>query len=71
MKAMVEALKEGRAYDHISNNGYAMSKDDLVRIIKEYDYAIHRLGDLKTIDSQEVYDEIAEELSEFIYDDED
>ena len=69
MKAMIEALKEGKAYDHISNNGWNMSKDDLVRIIKEYDYAIHRLGDLKTIDSQEVYDEIAEELEEYVCED--
>lgn len=63
MKAMVEALKEGRAYDHISNNGYAMSKDDLVRIIKEYDYAIHTLGS----DAQKIYDEIADELADYIY----
>lgn len=69
MKAMVEALKEGRAYDHISNKGWNMSKDDLIRIIKEYDYAIHRLGDLKQIDSQEVYDDIAEELTEYINED--
>lgn len=63
MKEVVKALREGRAYDHISNNGYTMSKDDLVRIIKEYDYAIHTLGS----DSQKIYDGIADELAEYIY----
>lgn len=64
MRRMIEALKEGRAYDHISNNGHEMSKDDLIRIIKEYDYAIHsveRIGDKP----QDLYDAIAEELEDY------
>ena len=36
-----EALQNGTLYDFISNNGYGFSKDDLICIIKNLDYAVY------------------------------
>ena len=56
----LEALKNGNSFDWISNNGYDLNKDDLIRIIKEYDYAIHSMG---VCDGKEdLYDAVYENL---------
>lgn len=62
IKEFIEALKEERSYDWISRNGWGLTKDELIDIIKEYDFAIHSM---KSYDSKEdVYDSIAEELTD-------
>ena len=44
MKDFLAALAEGKEFDWISNHGHELSKADLVAIIKELLYAIHKLG---------------------------
>jgi len=44
MNEFLVALAEGKAFDWISNHGYELSKADLIAIIKELLYAIHKLG---------------------------
>ena len=58
----MEALKEGKAFDWISNNGHELNKDDLISIIKEYDYAIYSMG---ICDGKEdLYDTVYENLTD-------
>lgn len=38
------AIENNTIYDYISNNYYAMSKEDLRDIIKEYSYFIYTKG---------------------------
>ena len=40
-KQLKEALQNGNLYDFISNEGYRFSKDDLICIIKNLDYAVY------------------------------
>lgn len=63
MRRMIEALKEGRAYDYICNNGHEMTKGELIDIIKEYDYAINIMNRIGN-SPQHIYNSIAEELEE-------
>lgn len=44
MNEFLVALAEGKAFDWVSNQGHELSKADLVAIIKELLYAIHKLG---------------------------
>lgn len=39
-----QALQEGRAYDFIANEGYRFSKEELIEIIKNYDYTLYQLA---------------------------
>lgn len=39
-----QALQEGRAYDFIANEGYQFSKDELIEIIKNYDFTLYQLA---------------------------
>lgn len=41
MKNYIEALKNLKGYDWISNHGHELSKDELINIVKELDYAIY------------------------------
>ena len=62
MQQYIEALKEGKGYDWISRHGWDLKKDDLIDIIKEFDFAINSMG---ICDGKEdLYDAIYEELSE-------
>lgn len=63
MHEYIEALRNGKGYDWIGNHGYDLNKDDLIRIIKEFDYAIHsmKLYD----DKDDLYDAVCEELTEW------
>lgn len=36
----IEALRERKGYDWIANHGWELSKEELINIIKEYDYVI-------------------------------
>ncbi len=40
MEDFIKALRENKAYDWIANNGWKLSKDELITIIKEYDFAL-------------------------------
>lgn len=49
------ALRNGNLYDFIANNGWRFSKDELISIIKELDFAIYeKCGEekLKEIETQ-------------------
>lgn len=61
----MEALKEGKSFDWISNNGHDLNKDDLIRIIKEYDYAIYSMGICD--EKEDLYDTVYENLAD-LYD---
>ena len=63
MNEFIAALKEGEGYSWIANNGYTLSKDELCRIIMEYDYAIYSKTHVAS-DKQDVYTAIADELEE-------
>ena len=39
-QALIEALKEGNLYDFMANNYHKFSKEELVYIIKELDFAL-------------------------------
>lgn len=41
MKAYIEALRNGNSYNYICEHGYEFTKDELIDIIKELDYAIY------------------------------
>ncbi len=43
-KELKQALMEGRAYDFIANEGYQFSKDELIEIIKNYDFTLYQLA---------------------------
>ena len=64
MDEFIEALREGKGYDWIANHGWELSKDELVNIIKEYDYAIHR--SVTTDEEEYMYNVVADNL-ELIY----
>ena len=57
----IEALREGVAYDWIANHGYSLRANELIDIIKEYDYAIHSMTPLY---EKTMYCAIADELEE-------
>ena len=65
MDEFIEALREGKGYDWIANHGWELSKDELVNIIKEYDYAIHE--ETMTVgEEMQMYNVVANNL-ELIY----
>lgn len=64
IREFIEALRNGNGYDWICNYGYTLDKDDLIRIIKEYDYGIHANADYE-IERKCFYSSIADELEEW------
>ena len=40
MREYLKALRNGNSYDYICNHGHEFTKDELITIIKELDYAI-------------------------------
>lgn len=60
MKEFIKALRENKAYGYIANNGHNMSKEDLINIIKEYEYAI------QSHEEKEVHNRIAISLEEML-----
>lgn len=59
-QALKTQLKQGNLYDFISQEGYRFSKDELIGIIKEYDYLLY--SRYKNTDYINHCEEIAEEL---------
>ena len=61
-KELIEACREGKLYDFISNEAYRFTKDELIAILKNLDYAIYRrLGD----QCKEVEQQLPECLNEY------
>lgn len=59
MKEYMVALRNGTSYDWIANHGWELSKDELINIIKEFDYATSY-----SIDAEDIYDKVAINLEE-------
>lgn len=62
VQEFIEALQEGKAYGWIANHGHELSKDELISIIKEYEYAIFTMGFCEG--KEDLYDTIYEALVE-------
>lgn len=69
MKQFIEAVKDNRAYDWILNNGHSMDKSELIRIIAEFDYAIHSSTILE-MEKNDIRYSVADNLKEHYYDEE-
>lgn len=69
MKQFIEAVKDNRAYDFILSNGHSMSKDELIRIIAEFDYAIHSSTILE-MEKNDIRHSVSDNLKEHYYDEE-
>lgn len=61
-QALKIQLKKGNLYDFISKEGWRFSKDELIEIIKEFDYLLYTR--YKNTDYINHCEEIAEELEE-------
>lgn len=57
---MREALENDMFYDFISRKGYLFTKDELIDIIKEYEYTRYRVGK----HNMDFLDELMENLEE-------
>ena len=66
MKEYIQALKNGKGYSWIANNGHKLNKYELIDIIKELDYAINFMSDF---DRDDIFAQAAAELSN-IYEEE-
>lgn len=64
IESYIEALKNGRGYGWICEHGHELSKDELVNIIKEFDFAVGYIKVFAT--ANEIYSDVIEEL-ESIY----
>ena len=60
----ITALRNGNGYDWICINGHELNKDDLLRIIKEYDYGIYDNTEHE-FQRNDLYNSIADELEEW------
>lgn len=62
-KDFIECLKNNpnHAYDYITDNAWAMSKDNLTDICKELIYAVISYG---TVEKKEILGDVAEELTD-------
>ena len=58
MDEFINALRNGSAYDWISNHGWELSKDELITIIKEYEFQVDEDSD--------VHEKIAVELEDMM-----
>lgn len=66
MKNFIEVLKNNpdHAYGHIANEGYKMSKEELVQIAKELLYTIYN-NNTKAMHNL-MLEEVADELEDYI-----
>lgn len=63
-----QALQEGRAYDFIANEGYRFSKDELIEIIKNYDYTLYHLAQGFSVNNGKSIDRVMSELGSMVVD---
>lgn len=64
---MREALENDTFYDFISNKGYLFSKDELIDIIKEYEYTRYKV---EKYGCMGFLDELIENLEAYFFDEE-
>ena len=65
MKAYLEALRNGNSYDYICDHGHEFTKDELITIIKELDYAIYSEAKY-AIKPSEIYEAAATNIEDLI-----
>ena len=65
MMAYIEALRNGNSYDYICQHGHEFTKDELIDIIKELDYAIYSEAKF-AIKASEIYEAAATNMKDFI-----
>ena len=70
MKNYIKALRENKGYDWIASHGWSLTKDELINIIKEFDYAVHELCVYVHEDEQDTYNAVALELENYYLDEE-
>lgn len=63
-KELADAIRGGHGYDYFCQNGTNFSKSELVDILKEYNYAIYKIGHTSTAET--VYRAIAQEIEGMI-----
>jgi hypothetical protein len=65
MKAYLQALRNGNSYDYICNHGHEFTKDELIDIIKELDYAIY--SETKyALKASDIYEAAATNMKDFM-----
>ena len=65
MKAYIEALRNGNSYNYICEHGYEFTKDELIDIIKELDYAIYSEAKY-AIKASDIYEAVATNMKDFM-----
>lgn len=63
MRDYIEALRAGNGYEWINKHGYDLDFNDLIRIIKELDYAIR-----DALIPKNIYNTAADELTNWYLD---
>ena len=64
IKEYIDALRKGKGLEWIDNHGYDLDFNDLIRIIKELDYAI---GEDALIPNN-IYNTAADEIENWYFD---
>ena len=67
MNNFIEALRNGKGYDWICNNGYKLNKYELIDIVKEYEYARGQMNDEL---AQDLFKDFVADNLEEMYEDE-
>lgn len=65
MRAYLRALRNGNSYDYICNHGHEFTKDELITIIKELDYAIYSEAKY-AVKANDIYDAVATNMEDLI-----
>lgn len=65
MKTYIEALRKGNSYDFICQHGHEFTKDELITIIKELDYAIYAEAKY-AIKANDIYEAVATNIEDFM-----
>jgi len=64
---LINAIKEGKLYDYISNNYTKFTDYELSTIIKEQDYIIYQLKKRDFVDKEDI-EELEDEMIEVLAD---
>ena len=65
MKAYLEALRNGNSYGYICDHGHEFTKDELITIIKELDYAIYSEAKY-AVKASEIYEAAATNIKDLM-----
>ena len=65
MRAYLKALRNGNSYDYICNHGHEFTKDELITIIKELDYAIYSEAKY-AIKASDIYEAASTNMEDFM-----